>query len=89
MSDPAGDPTNATSIDDWLRTLQEALGLPADLLGAEERTQLLDLARIAARRSHRTAAPMTTYVVGLALAGVPHADRLARLHDLVAALEEA
>jgi len=72
----------------WLEVLRAHL--PAgvvDEAGPEERAVLLDLARIAAHRSHRIAAPVTTYLAGVAYAGLPGAERLAKLRELATALE--
>ena len=82
MTDQAG--TGSPSIDAWLAELSDSV--PEASLGDADpavRSALLDLARVAARRSHRSAAPITTYLVGLALAPIDPADRLARLQDLV------
>lgn len=58
-----------------------------DLIGSDERAVLLDLVKIAAHRSHRTAAPISTYLVGLAFAELSRAERLARLRAVVASLD--
>ncbi|MGZ8705712.1 MAG: DUF6457 domain-containing protein [Aeromicrobium sp.] len=84
-------PTPAVSADDWLATVQRLLAgnestVPLD---AAERIGLLDLARVAAHTSERTSAPLTTYLVGLALASVPHTERAARIAALVRRLEES
>ena len=50
-------------IDDWVTDLAAQLGVPADAV--DVRT-LLDLARDAAHQVDRPAAPLTTYLVGLA-----------------------
>jgi type VI protein secretion system component VasK len=74
-------------LEAWLDRL--AAHLPPDIVaeaGTEERTALLDLARIAAHGSERIAAPITTYLAGVAFAGLPRPERLARLQALVAAL---
>ncbi|MFH1474446.1 MAG: DUF6457 domain-containing protein, partial [Chloroflexota bacterium] len=63
---------------------------PADVVdgaGPAERAVLLDLARIAAHRGERIAAPITTYLAGVAFASLDPAERLARLRALAAALE--
>ena len=91
--DPASDarpPDEPQTADDWLSELGALLPAGAvDEVGSAERAVLLDLARIAAHRSHRTAAPISTYLVGLALASLPRADRLARIRDLAARLDRA
>lgn len=89
MSGSSGEPVPAMpDIDGWLVTLSEAL--PADVvdeIGIEERAALLDLARIAAHRSHRSAAPITTYAIGLTVAGSSPGSRLARLRELARTLD--
>lgn len=75
-------------LEGWLVRLGGVLpaGVVAEA-GTAERTALLDLARIAAHRSERIAAPITTYLAGIAFAGLPPAERLERLRDLAGALE--
>jgi hypothetical protein len=80
--------TDQVAVEAWL----DALGamLPAGTLeaaGPEERVALLDLARIAAHRSQRWAAPISAYLVGFAFASLPRADRLHRIRALVAQLD--
>jgi hypothetical protein len=80
--------TVQVDVEVWLGELGELL--PAGTLkeaGPEERVVLLDLARVAAHRSQRWAAPISTYLVGLAFASLPRADRLDRIRALVARLE--
>jgi hypothetical protein len=80
--------TEQDDVELWLGDLGALL--PARTLaeaGPEERVVLLDLARIAAHRSQRWAAPISTYLVGLAFASLPRADRLDRIRALVAQLE--
>ena len=50
-------------IDDWVNELCSALDVPA---GTVDVSALLDLARDAAHHVERPAAPITTYIVGLA-----------------------
>jgi hypothetical protein len=85
MTDPANPPLD---LEGWLVRLGNLLpaGVVAEA-GAAERTVLLDIARIAAHRSERIAAPITTYLAGIAFAGLPPAERLARLRELAGALE--
>lgn len=79
---------DATSVDDWLAEfVTELPEARLEDVGPDERAVLLDLARIAAHRSHRSAAPITTYLAGLAFASLPRAERMARLQDLAARLE--
>ena len=75
-------------LEAWLARLSELLSVdPAEGVSPDERAVLLDLARVAAHRSERIAAPITTYLAGVAFAGLPRPERLARLRGLVAALE--
>lgn len=72
----------------WLDRLGSQL--PAgtlDEVGPAEQAALLDLARIAAHQSHRRAAPISTYLAGLAFASLSRPERLARLTELAARLE--
>ena len=52
-------------IEEWVQSLCEAMGVPSDEVDV---TALLDLARDAAHSIDRTAAPITTFVVGYASA---------------------
>jgi hypothetical protein len=72
---------------DWFDLLLTALPDGAPDVSDEERTALLDLARIAAHTSERWTAPISTYVVGVALAGLPADRRSDVLRELVATLE--
>jgi hypothetical protein len=82
-------------LDDWLREAAAALELsPADkaVLGEEAVTVLLDAARDAAHGVARPAAPLGTFVLGLALGasggGIDDLRRFARrLADLADAWE--
>ncbi len=90
MTQPASDAgaPEPPDIDVWLERLGGQLppGI-LDELGSDERTVLLDLARIAAHQSHRSAAPITTYLVGLTVAALPRSDRLRCLHELAERLD--
>lgn len=80
--------TPPLDLEAWLARLSELLAADAaGEVGPAERAVLLDLARVAAHRSERIAAPITTYLAGAAFAGLPPAERLARLRGLLAALE--
>jgi hypothetical protein len=86
MSDDRPD-RSGMPMDGWLALITAALGDGAPAVGPEERALLLDLARVAAHRSGRTAAPITTYIAGAVL-GASDADaRVVRLRDLIAELE--
>lgn len=54
----------ADSLDDWTRALSEALDLDPD---GVDRDGVLDLTKDAAHRVARPAAPLTAYIVGLAV----------------------
>jgi hypothetical protein len=67
-------------LEKWVRDASDALGIdaPADT------EVLLDVARVVAHRVERRAAPVTTYLVGLAVALRPDLD----LDDAVRLLVE-
>jgi hypothetical protein len=54
-----------STVDDWLVEAAQALGLDV----AVDTTLLLDLAREVAHAVARPAAPLTSYLLGLAVAG--------------------
>lgn len=65
-------------LDQWLERLRMALG-PADPgieLGMEERDAILELARVAAHRCERIAAPLTAFIVGAALRDLAQPGRI-------------
>ncbi|MGE4424929.1 MAG: DUF6457 domain-containing protein [Solirubrobacteraceae bacterium] len=64
---------DTTTIDGWLTAFAREAGAPAPT--AEERAQLLDLARHAAHRAQRQAAPLACWVAGRT--GRPVAEVLA------------
>lgn len=90
MSDTqaSGPARDELDVETWLGRLG-ALLPPGTLdeVGTAERAALLDLARIAAHQSHRRAAPISTYLVGLAFASLPRAERLSRIVELAALLD--
>ena len=71
-----------TSLDRWVAAVCAELGLePA----AVDVPMILDLARDAAHQVERPAAPVTAYLLGLAVAGgQPPASAAARLSELAA-----
>lgn len=80
--------TDQVEVEVWLGEL--AALLPAGVLEEarpDERVALLDLARFAAHRSQRWAAPISAYLVGLAFGSLPRAERLEQIHALVAQLD--
>ncbi len=79
------------SLADWLDRLRAELGgadRPELQLAPEEQRALLLLSRIAAHRSERIAAPLSSFLAGVALAQLPPAERAKRLDEITAALEE-
>jgi hypothetical protein len=83
--------TRATTVDDFLAKVQRLLTGDESVvpLDAAERAGLLDLARVAAHASERISAPLTTYMVGLAIADVPSPERAARIAALVQRLDQS
>ncbi|HUR14209.1 MAG TPA: DUF6457 domain-containing protein [Mycobacteriales bacterium] len=56
--------TGMSTVDDWVAAVRDALGLSDEV----DVTLVLDLAREAAHAVARPAAPVTTYLLGLAVA---------------------
>jgi hypothetical protein len=83
MAEQAAAPADVP-LDDWLAQTHRELG-PASGSGLtpDERAALLDLARVAAHRSQRIAAPLTTFIAGAALGALPAGDRATALRSLV------
>ena len=82
-SQPAGIP-----LADWLaRTHQELGSASGPGITPEEQLALLDLARIAAHGSERIAAPLTTFLAGVALGALPAGERATALRSVVSRLE--
>ncbi len=78
----------ALSLDAWFEDLRMALPEAADdRVADDEQAALLDLARVAAHTSHRIAAPLSTYLVGIALHHLESSARAVRIAELVATLE--
>jgi hypothetical protein len=77
------------TVAEWMERLRAELGDdPALSLTPDEERALLELARVAAHSSERIAAPLTTFVAGIAMAGVPPGPaRAARLRSITEALE--
>jgi len=73
---------------DWMRTVHEAIG-PASgaSLAPDEQAALLDLARVAAHRSERLTAPLTTFLAGVAYGSLPANERAKALRSLLSTLE--
>lgn len=58
---------SATDLRAWMDTLTEALGLGDVVIDEETLHIILDLARDAAHQIDRPAAPLTTFLVGVAV----------------------
>jgi hypothetical protein len=100
---PAADARRTAATQAWFAQLEALLGRLIAAQGAPdaevvrgpgveqpaatEQALLLDLARIAAHRSERWTAPVSTYLAGTALAPYEPAVRAQVLADLVAGLE--
>ncbi|HLE59787.1 MAG TPA: DUF6457 domain-containing protein [Candidatus Limnocylindria bacterium] len=81
-------PVDQMSVDAWLtRFASELPSGTGSELDADLRAALLDVARVAAHRSERIAAPLTTYLLGLALTDVPASERSARIRSITRRLE--
>jgi Domain of unknown function (DUF6457) len=70
-----------TALDDWTATVRTALGLDEPV--ADEQRLVLDLARDVAHEVLRPAAPLTAYLLGLAVGrGAKPADAARKIGDL-------
>ena len=80
---PSGTDREGMPLADWLARLRSLLpdGRDLSLTDAEQR-DLLDLARIAAHRSERIAAPLSAFLAGVALADLPSDQRAQRVAEL-------
>jgi hypothetical protein len=84
------DSSGTTSVDAWLARFAAELPDQMDAsLSSDDRSALLDLARVAAHRSERIAAPLTTFLLGLALAGTPRGDWAPRIQAIANRLDRA
>ena len=74
-------------LETWLARLREAAASPRDLtLTTRERGALLELARLAAHTSERVAAPLSTFMAGIAAADLSAEERLTLVERLTASL---
>lgn len=70
-------------LDEWINKVSAELGLPAD---AVDTKLLLDVAGDAAHAVVRPAAPLTTFLIGVAVGrGLPLAEAASRVRALAAA----
>ena len=87
MTESTNGPSTMT-VADWLaRTLEELGPEGGASITSDEQQALLDLARIAAHRSERIAAPLTTFLAGVALGELPPLVRAEALRSLASRLE--
>ena len=73
----------------WFELLHAQLPATAPAPTDAEVDALLDLARVAAHTSERWAAPVSTFVAGVALADHEPAERETHIRELTARLEAA
>ncbi len=72
-----------STLEDWLRETTAALKLPADSIPADLRTDLLDVTREVAHHVTRVAGPLSTYLLGMAVAhGMAPSAAIATLTEL-------
>jgi hypothetical protein len=71
-----------TTLDKWTAAACEKLGVEAALVDIR---QILDLARVAAHQVERPAAPLTAYLLGIAVGTGQPADQAAALLEELAA----
>jgi hypothetical protein len=77
----------ANQFEEFVERVRSLLGPNPPVVEAGEVEAVLELARVAAHSSERRAAPVTTYLAGLVLAGAAPEAREAFLDDLVVRLE--
>ena len=82
-----GGGTANLDLDTWLDLVRRVPDFGRIPVSREEQRAMLDLTRVAAHRSERIAAPITAYLVGLALARLDPAARAERIRGLVATLD--
>jgi Domain of unknown function (DUF6457) len=74
-------------LNEFIERVRSLLGPNPPSIDAGEVEAVLELARVAAHSSERRAAPVTTYLAGMAVAGAAPEAREAFLDDLVVKLE--
>lgn len=65
-------------MEEWVRQVSKTLGIDGDV----DTKALLDVARVAAHKVERRAAPVTTYLMGMAIAQGRSMDDIAK--DVIA-----
>jgi uncharacterized protein DUF6457 len=74
-------------MEEMLERVRALLGPGAQAVGADEAEAVLELARVVAHNSERRAAPVSAYLVGMAVGGAAPEARAAFIDDLVVKLE--
>jgi hypothetical protein len=74
-------------LNEFIERVRALLGPNPPGIGEGEVEAVLELARVAAHSAERRAAPVTTYLAGMAVAGAAPEAREAFLDDLVVKLE--
>jgi hypothetical protein len=74
-------------MEEFLAKVRSLLGPDAPSVTEGEIEAVLELARVAAHSSERRAAPVTTYLIGMAVAGAAPEAREAFIDDMVVKLE--
>lgn len=74
-------------MEEFIEKVRSLLGPAAPAVSDGEIEAILELARVAAHSSERRAAPVTTYLIGMAVAGAAPEAREAFVDDLVSKLE--
>ncbi|HZD68566.1 MAG TPA: DUF6457 domain-containing protein [Actinomycetes bacterium] len=74
-------------MEEFIDKVRALLGPDAPSLSADEAEAVLELARVAAHTSERRAAPVTAYLIGMAVAGAAPEARAGFIDDLVIKLE--
>jgi Domain of unknown function (DUF6457) len=74
-------------LNEFIERVRSLLGPNPPSIDPGEAEAVLELARVAAHAAERRAAPVTTYLAGMAVAGAAPDAREAFLDDLVVKLE--
>jgi Domain of unknown function (DUF6457) len=74
-------------MEEMLEKVRSLLGPDAPRVDDDEAEAVLELARVVAHASERRAAPVSAYLVGMAVAGAAPEARAAFLDELVIKLE--
>ena len=78
--------TSELTVREWLDRLRAELGAENLDLSPPEQRALLDLARVAAHASERVAAPLSTFLAGVAFGRLDAAARAAAIARVTASL---